>query len=97
MGVFVQDFHLLAPVELVPPVGHHLLQVVGIEAVVEGSPFQLRCVTGLLQAAVQVLWRGALHERLASCPRMPYTRAGMDGVSWLCRLLYRSLGHHEPS
>uniref|UniRef100_A0A8B9M556 Uncharacterized protein n=1 Tax=Accipiter nisus TaxID=211598 RepID=A0A8B9M556_9AVES len=42
MGIFVQDFHLLAPVELVPPVGHHLLQVAGVEAVVEGGSFQVR-------------------------------------------------------
>jgi len=64
MGVFVQDFHLLAPVELVPPVGHHLLQVAGVEAVVEGGPFQRRGVAGLLKAAVQVLRRGALPARL---------------------------------
>lgn len=67
MGIFVQDFHLLAPVELVPPVGHHLPQVVGVEAIVEGGPFQWWCVAGLLQAAVQVLQRGALLARLASC------------------------------
>lgn len=55
MRVFVQDFHLLAPVELVPPVGHHLLQVVGVEAVVESCPFQRRRVASLVEAVVQVL------------------------------------------
>lgn len=55
MRVFVQDFHLLAPVKLVPPVGHHLLQVVRVEAIVEGCPFQWRCIASLIEAAVQVL------------------------------------------
>ncbi len=55
MWVFVQDFHLLAPVKLVPPVGHHLLQVVRVEAIVEGCPFQWRRIASLVEAAVQVL------------------------------------------
>lgn len=96
MGIFVQDFHLLAPVELVPPVGHHLLQVAGVEAIVEGGSFQLRCIAGLLQALVQVLWRGAFLVMLASHLRVPCTRVGTDGLSWLHWLLYHSLGHHEP-
>ena len=96
MGIFVQDFHLLASVKRVPPVGHHLLQVAGGEAVAEGSPFQLRCVAGLLQAAMQVLRTGAL-ARLARCLHVPYAKAGMNRLSWLHRLLCLSLGHHKPS
>lgn len=94
MGIFVQDFYLLAPVKLVPPVGHHLLQVAGVEAIVEGGPFQMWCVAELIQAPVQVLRKGALLVRLASGSCVPYTEAGMDGLIWL---LYCPLGHHEPS
>lgn len=67
VGVFVQHFHLLAPVKLIPPVGHHLPQVGGVEAVVEGGSFHVRCEAEPIQALVQILWKGALLARLASC------------------------------
>lgn len=38
--VLVEDLHLLPPVKLVPPVGHHFLQVVGVEAIVEAAALQ---------------------------------------------------------
>lgn len=36
----VENVHLLPPVKLVPPVGHHFLQVVGVEAIVEAAALQ---------------------------------------------------------
>lgn len=40
MGVLVEDLHLLPPVKLIPPVGHHFPQVVGVEAIVEAAALQ---------------------------------------------------------
>lgn len=97
VGIFVQHFHLLAPVKLIPPVVHHLPQVAGVEAVVEGGSFHVRCEAEPIQALVEILWKGALLASLASCCHVPYARAGTDRLSWLCWLLYYSLGHHKPS
>lgn len=83
VGVFVQHLHLLVPVKLIPPVGHHLLQVAGVEAIVEGSSFHMRCEAELIQTPVQILWKGALLARLASCWHVPYARAATDRLSWL--------------
>lgn len=57
MWVLVEDFNLFLPVKLSSPVGDHSLQIVGVETVVEGSPFQWFCVAGLIKTLVQILER----------------------------------------
>lgn len=94
VGIFVQLFHLLAPVKLIPPVIHHLPQVGGVEAILEGSSFHVRCEAELIQASVQILWKEALLARLASSWHVSCARAATDRLLWH---LYCSLGHHKPS
>lgn len=54
----VEFVHLSPPVEVVPPVRHHLLQIVGVEAVVELAVLQRGDRPGLVNAPVQVLEEG---------------------------------------
>lgn len=51
----VEFVHLSPPVEVVPPVRHHLLQAVGVEAVVELAVLQRGNRPGLVDPPVQVL------------------------------------------
>lgn len=51
----VEFVHLSPPVEVVPPVRHHLLQIVGVEAVVELAVLQRGNGPGLVNPPVQVL------------------------------------------
>lgn len=53
--VLVEDLHLLPPVKLIPPEGHHFLQVAGVEAIVEATALQRWGCPEPIYPLVQVL------------------------------------------
>lgn len=53
--VRVQHRHLLLPVKLIPPVGHHPPEIRGVEAVLEATVLQGLSKVGSVDAVVQVL------------------------------------------
>uniref|UniRef100_A0AAY5JVL9 Cystatin C (amyloid angiopathy and cerebral hemorrhage) n=1 Tax=Esox lucius TaxID=8010 RepID=A0AAY5JVL9_ESOLU len=55
VGVLVEDGDLVLPVKLVPPVVNHLLQVSGIEAILEACILQRLSVPGPVNKVVKVL------------------------------------------
>lgn len=55
MWVLVENFNLFLPVKLVPPIRDHLLQVGGVETVVESGTLQGWCVAGVVKTLVQIL------------------------------------------
>lgn len=52
VGVSVENLHLFLPVKFIPPVGDDLLQIVGVETVVEAAVLQRRGQTGLVDPLV---------------------------------------------
>lgn len=53
--VLVDHLHLLFPVKLVPPVGHHVFKIGRVESIMKTAVLKWVCVTCLIDASVQIL------------------------------------------
>ena len=57
VGILVQYGNLLFPVKLIPPIGHHPLEMGGVESVLEAGILQGFCVACLVNAIIKILSR----------------------------------------
>lgn len=62
--ILVKHCHLLFPVKLISPVGNHLLQISGIEAILEDTILQRISEAGSVNALMKVLFN---KKMLMSC------------------------------
>lgn len=55
MRVLVDHLHLLLPVKLVPPIGHHVSKICQVKSIMKAAILKWVCVTCSINASVQIL------------------------------------------
>lgn len=79
MRVLVDHLHLLLPVKLVPPIGHHFSKIGRVKSIMKAAILKWVCVSCLINALVQILWiymerksfRSSMHQSSSPSQHCP--------------------------